>query len=87
MYWLIEDIDKINLFCKIKYAEAFVEIIPISPTLHPSINSISAIYIKPLDSTKGYIIPINHNDTLNLDESVIEDVLNSVGKIYVRDKK
>ena len=87
MYWLIEDIDKINFFCKIKYIEAFVEIIPISPTLHPTQNSISAMYVKPLDGTKGYIIPINHNDTLNLDESVIEEVLNSIGKIYVRDKK
>ena len=60
MYWLIENQTKIDHLCQIKHKEAYVEIIPTSPFLHPVENSICAIYIKPLTDTKGYIIPINH---------------------------
>ena len=87
MYWLIEDQNKIDLLCKIKHKEAYVEVIPTSHSLHPVENSICAIYIKPLTDTKGYIIPINHSETINFNIEEGEKVLNSIGKIYVRDKK
>jgi hypothetical protein len=87
MYWLIEDSEKINTFCRIQYEHAYVEVIPTSHNLHPVENNICAIYIRPLTDTKGYIIPINHSETIN---STIEDclkVLNSIKYIYVRDRK
>jgi len=87
MYWLIEDPDKIETICRIKYQTAYVEIIPTSHNLHPAENNVCAIYIRPKDDPKGYIIPVNHSETINL---TIEDclkVLNSIEKIYVRDRK
>lgn len=87
MYWLIEDSDKIETICRIKYQVAYVEVIPTSHNLHPVENDICAIYIRPRDESKGYIIPINHSETINL---TIEDclrVLNSIENIYVRDRK
>jgi hypothetical protein len=87
MYWLIEDIKHIETICQIKHSEVYVDVIPCSHNLHPVENSVCAIYFKPLKDTKGYIIAINHSETINFELEEIERVLNSFGKIYVRDRK
>jgi len=87
MYWLIEDIKHIETLCRISYQEAYIDIIPCSYNLHPIENSVCAIYLKPKDDPKGYIIPINHSETINFELEEIEKVLNSIKKIYVRDRK
>jgi hypothetical protein len=87
MYWLIEDESKIEAFCLIKYEEVYVDIIPTSPTLHPTQNQICAVYLRPLKDNKGYIIPINHSETINFSQNILQKILNSIEKIYVRDKK
>jgi hypothetical protein len=87
MYWLIEDIKHIETICRIRYQVAYVEVIPTSHNLHPIENGICAIYIRPKDDSKGYIIPINHSETINFDLEVVEKVLNSIECIYVRDRK
>jgi hypothetical protein len=87
MYWLIEDQQKIETLCRIKHEVAYVEVIPTSHNLHPIENQVCALYIRPRDDLKGYIIPINHSETIN---STIEDcleILNSIKYIYVRDRK
>jgi hypothetical protein len=87
MYWLIEDIKHIETICRIRYQVAYVEVIPTSHNSHPIENEICAIYIRPKDDSKGYIIPINHSETINFDLEVVEKVLNSIECIYVRDRK
>jgi len=87
MYWLIEDPKHIETICNISYQTAYVEVIPTSHNFHPVKNEVCALYIRPKDDTKGYIIPVNHSETINL---TIEDclkVLNSIKCIYVRDRK
>jgi hypothetical protein len=87
MYWLIEDPKHIDILASIKHEVAYIEVIPTSHNLHPVENEVCAIYIRPKDDTKGYIIPINHSETINL---TIEDclkVLNSIKNIHVRDRK
>jgi len=87
MYWLIEDSEKIETLCRIKFEVAYVEVIPTSHNLHPVENDICAIYIRPKDDTKGYIIPVNHSETINFDLETVTRVLNSIENIYVRDRK
>ena len=87
MYWLIEDKDKIKQLCEKSHEQAYVEIIPTSNILHPTQNTICAVFIYPKDDTKGYIIPLNHTETLNLEITDVLKVLNSIKKIYVRDAK
>ena len=87
MYWLIEDPRHIDILARIEHDVAYVEVIPTSHNLHPVENEICALYIRPRDDSKGYIIPINHSETIN---STIDDclkVLNSIKYIYVRDRK
>ena len=87
MYWLIEDIKHIETICRIKYEVAYVDIIPCSHNLHPIENEVCAIYIRPRDDSKGYIIPINHSETINFDLEIAEKILNSIKYVYVRDRK
>jgi hypothetical protein len=87
MYWLIEDIEHIETICRIKHQVAYVDIIPCSHTLHPVENEICAIYLRPRDDSKGYIISVNHSETINFDLEIIERVLNNIECIYVRDRK
>ena len=87
MYWLIEDIEHIETLYRIKHEVAYVDIIPCSHNLHPVENEVCAIYIRPRDDSKGYIIPINHSETINFDFEIAEKVLNSIQNIYVRDRK
>ena len=87
MYWLIEEDQKIETIYRIKYQAAYVEIIPTSHNLHPVENDVCAVYIRPKDDSKGYIIPVNHSETINFDLEEVKKVLNSIENIYVRDKK
>jgi hypothetical protein len=87
MYWLIEDIEHIETICRTKHQVAYIDIIPCSHTLHPVENSVCAIYLRFKNDNKGYIISVNHSETINFDLETVERVLNSIEKINVRDKK
>ena len=76
LYWLIEEIDQLEEFLNRYYNEVFVEIIPYSNTIHPTQNDICAIYIRPLNSHKGFIIPLSHSEALSIDINEVESVLN-----------
>jgi hypothetical protein len=87
MYWLIEDIEHIETICRTKHQVAYIDIIPCSHTLHPVENSVCAIYLRFKNDNKGYIISVNHSETINFDLETVKRVLNSIEKINVRDKK
>jgi hypothetical protein len=87
MFWLVESKDQFNGFCNSSYKEAFVEVIPYNNWVHPTQNHICAIYIRPLLATKGFIIPISHSETLNINIDDVTRVLSQYKTLYVRDKK
>ena len=87
MFWLVEDDDQLRVFKNYCNGDVFVEIIPYDNREHPTQNGICAIYIRPLNSTKGYILPISHSETLNVDLYAVKRVLDNIDNMYVRDKK
>ena len=87
MFWLIEDVSKIEILCRIRHKNVYVDILPVSHTHHAQENTICALYLKPIQNEKGYILPVNHNDTLNLPIDLIQEVLDSIETIHVHDKK
>ena len=87
MFWLIEDSDQLKKFCSKGYKEVFIEVIPYSYQEHPSQNKICALYIRPLESTKGFVLSIDHSETLNININDVKHILSNINKIFVRDKK
>ena len=65
MFWLIETKDQLDKFITRDATKAFIEIIPFSYNIHPADNNyISLVYVRPL-GYDGYIVAINHEETLN----------------------
>jgi hypothetical protein len=87
MYWLIEDKERINTLITIKLKEAYVEVIPFSNTVHPVENNVSAVYIKPTNGSKGYMVTIEHSEAFHVQFEQVQELLDSIEKIYVIDKK
>ena len=87
MYWLIENQNQLEELYSSDLEEAFIEIIPYSNGIHPVENQICAVYIRPLNSTKGYIASISHSETLSLDIREVKRLISKFKRIYVRDKK
>ena len=87
MFWLVESKDQIKGFSNYSFKEAFVEVIPYNNTIHPVQNKVCALYIRPLLSTKGFIIPVSHSETLSASIDDIKRILSNYDALYVRDKK
>ena len=87
MFWLVEDDKQLELFKNYIGEEAFVEIIPYNNQYHPTKSGICAVYIRPLNAAKGFILTNDHSETLNVGIDAIKCVLNTLDKVYVRDKK
>ena len=87
MFWLVESKVQFEQFTSANWGEVFIEVIPNSYLIHPTQNNICALYIKPLVSTKGFIVPLSHSETLNVNITEINTMLHKFDSIYVRDKK
>jgi hypothetical protein len=87
MFWLIECEEQIQEFLDKKHVDIFIELIPLNNNTHPALNDLSLVYIKPLYDVKGYMICIDHTETLSLSKTHIQTLFTSVNSIYVRDKK
>ena len=87
MFWLVENnkqLDTLKSYCK---GDAFIEIIPYSNVEHPTQNEICAVYIRPLNSTKGYMVAISHSETSLIDLNALKCVISNIDNVFVRDKK
>jgi hypothetical protein len=87
MFWLVENKEQFERLQNSSFKEAFVEIIPNNPYQHPVQNSICAFYVRPIQGTKGYILPLTHSECESLFEDEVYLYLKGLDKIYVRDKK
>jgi hypothetical protein len=88
-FYLVETLDQLKTFYNIEYKQAFVEIIPYNDNLHPMLNKVSLVYVKPLgeDNEKGYVLSVDHSECLSINIKHINQVLKNLEKIYVRDVK
>ena len=87
MFWILENEEQIERFKNKGFTQAFIDIIPISPTLHPIENNVSVVYIRPINHIKGYIVGICHNDVKNVNINLVESILNTFDVLYTVDKK
>ena len=87
MYWLIEDLEQLKVFYNSGYKEAFIEVIPFNNFDHPTQNNVSAVYVRPMEASKGFMICSKHSETLGIELGHIKEVLKKFDKLYCRDKK
>jgi len=87
MFWLIETKEQLREFVNQDYKEVFVELIPYHNLIHPAANDVCAVYIRPTYDSKGYMLCIDHSETLSIGKTYIEKILQHIDTVYVRDKK
>lgn len=87
LYWLIETEEQLQKFESKKYNEVFIEPIYFNDNIHPVLNQISALYIKPLNEDKGYMVCIDHDDAIQIGINKIKPILKQFETIYTLDRK
>jgi hypothetical protein len=87
MYYLIESQHQFEEFAQQQTNRCFVELILNHDLIHPVLNDVSLVYIRPEDDKKGYVIPISHNEAFSIPFQQIKKFIASYKEVFVRDKK
>ena len=87
MYWLVENEEQLNVLINSGYKKAFIEVIPYNDTIHPVLNHVSLVYIRPIEASKGFMICITHSESLNALNTRVNELIDKFEVLYCRDKK
>lgn len=87
MFYIIETKEQLERLKQKNINKGFIQIIPLSDNIHPKLNKISLIYLKDIDNDKGYILCLEHNESLLLEYNDVFDYLLSINELYTLNKK
>ncbi len=91
MFYILETKEKVSdLFNSIgETSSIYISVIPYHDNYHPALQDACMVYIRPLESHKGYIVPINHSEALQVEKEYLEDILltKSFKNIFCLDSK
>ena len=87
MYWLVEDLEQLKRFYNSGYRKAYIEIISNNDRVHPAINDLCAVYIRPLESSKGYMLCTSHSESINVKKDWVYKILQKFDVLYCKNKK
>ena len=85
MFYIIERQDQLD---ELHIGEdTFIHVIPTNENFHPALQNISLIYVRWIKGHKGYILCVNHSESLSISISDILNKLSKVNNLYTLDKK
>ncbi len=92
MFYIVENEEQLSRLESTGKGGCYLDIVLTNDNFHPKLTELVALYIRPLVGTdtveeKGYIIPISHDEGLNVSLERAEQLLKSFSKIYLLDKK
>ena len=87
MFYIIESDPQLEYLRDMAPKGAYVEVLTTNDNFHPTLSTPVAIYVRPLGEDQGYIIPVDHDEGLNVDKSRVYDILKTYRVLYVYDKK
>ena len=87
MFYLIETPHQFKILQNKIAKSCYIDYIYGNDNTHPALAKIIAIYISNLDKDKGYILPINHPECINLPKDKVFDYIKTLEKIHILDKK
>ena len=87
MFYLIETQHQFKILRGKIAKSCYIDYIYGNDNTHPALAEIIGIYISNLDDDKGYILPINHPECINLQKDEVFYYIESLKKIYILDKK
>ena len=87
MFYIVEQESKLEVLERLSKLGLYIDIIPSNYNYHPKLTFTVAIYIRPLNSKHGFMIPINHDEGLNVSKERVYGILSKASKLYTLDKK
>ena len=87
MFYISETENQLERLEQFSRLGAFVYVVPSNFYYHPKLTNTVAVYIRPLKSSHGFIIPIDHTEGLNVDKNRVYEILKDFNKLYTVDKK
>jgi len=87
MFYIVETDEQIQLLKNLGRKGGYVEVISSNDNYHPLLTTTVAVYLRPLDHHEGYIIPITHDEGLNLSKDCVYDILKQYTTLFTLDKK
>jgi hypothetical protein len=85
MFYIIEKQDQLD---QLHIGEdTFIHIIPTNENYHPALQNTSLIYVRWIKGHKGYILCVDHSESLSLSITDILNKLSKVDNLYTLDKK
>ena len=87
MFYIVEQEEKLLSLEKLARLGLYVDIISTNDLYHPKLSSTVAVYIRLIGSEHGYIIPINHDEGLNISKERVYDIFKKASKLYTLNKK
>ena len=87
MFYIVETEEQLSFLTNKIRKGAFIEVISSNDNFHPKLTATVAVYLRPLLEDKGYIIPIQHTDGLNVEKIRVEQLLLESEVLYSYNKK
>ena len=87
MFYIVETEIQLDKLEKLGRLGGYVDIISSNNNLHPKLNTTVAVYLRPVNSKHGFILPIDHDECINLSKDRVRDVLSKFTTLYTLNKK
>jgi len=87
VFYIVEEESKLLSLEKLVRLGCYIDVISSNDLYHPKLTTTVAVYIRLLKSDHGYIIPINHDEGLNVDKNRVYELLLKANNLYTLDKK
>ena len=82
MFYIIETDTQLERLQSFGRLGGYVDIVPSNYFYHPKLTSTVAVYIRPTNSKHGFIVPIDHDEGLNVDKERVYEILKSYSTLY-----
>lgn len=87
MFYIVEEDSKLSALAELVKLGCYVEVVSSNDFYHPRLTQTTAVYIKLLSNESGFIVPINHDEGLNVDKERIYQILSNASTLYTSNKK
>ena len=87
MFYIVEEEKSLQRLENLAKLGLYIDVITSNDLYHPKLTSTIAVYLRPISSDYGYIIPIDHSEGLNVDKNRVEQILKCAPLLYTLDKK
>ncbi len=82
MFYIVESERQLKVLESYGKYGGYIEVIPNNNNIHPKLATTVAVYLRPLNHEKGYIIPIDHDEGISISKQRLSQVLDNYTTLY-----